>query len=91
MSFCTATRRAEKEDGGHRPPLQHQPDALRHSCPLKILHGFLVLFATARVLNVPRFLRFPVFGLFFREYNRYPPDFSFLIMMAQTNPRPFAF
>jgi hypothetical protein len=30
---------------------------------------------------VPRFLRFPVFGFFLREYNRYFPDFSFLIML----------
>jgi hypothetical protein len=26
--------------------------------------------AARRVLNVPRFLRFPVFGFFFPEYNR---------------------
>jgi hypothetical protein len=29
---------------------------------------------------VPRFLRLPVFGFFLREYRRYLPDFSFLIM-----------
>jgi len=33
------------------------------------------------LLNVPRFLRFPVFGFFFLEYSRYLPDFSFLIMI----------
>jgi hypothetical protein len=37
-------------------------------------------FAAVFVLNVPRFLRFSVFGFFFREYSRYLPDFSFLIM-----------
>jgi hypothetical protein len=37
-------------------------------------------FAAAFVLNVPRFLRFPVFGSFLREYSRYLSDFSFLIM-----------
>jgi hypothetical protein len=31
-------------------------------------------------VNVPRFLRLPVFGFFFREYNRYFPDLSFLII-----------
>src|SRR4030095_10468448 len=38
-------------------------------------------FAAALVLNVPRFLRLPVFGFFLREYSRYSPDFSFLIML----------
>jgi len=38
-------------------------------------------FARASVENVPRFLRLPVFGFFLREYNRYIPDFSFLIML----------
>src|SRR5947209_727633 len=37
-------------------------------------------FAPAFVLNVPRFLRLPVFGSFLREYSLYLPDFSFLIM-----------
>ena len=32
------------------------------------------------VSNVPRFLRFPVFGFFLREYRRYSPDFNFLII-----------
>jgi hypothetical protein len=31
-------------------------------------------------LNVPRFLRFPVFGFFLPEYKRNWPDLSFLIM-----------
>src|SRR5437762_13412442 len=38
-------------------------------------------FACASVENVPRFLRLPVFGFFLREYNRYFPDFSLLIML----------
>jgi hypothetical protein len=38
-------------------------------------------FACASVEKVPRFLRFWVFGFFLREYNRYFPDFSFLIML----------
>jgi hypothetical protein len=36
--------------------------------------------AAPRVLNVPRFLRFPVLGFFLREYKRYSPDLSFLII-----------
>jgi len=32
---------------------------------------------------VPRFLRLPVFGFFFREYNRYFPDLSFLIISIE--------
>src|SRR6202045_891628 len=36
--------------------------------------------ASARVRNVPRFRRLPVLGSTFREYNRYSPDLSFLIM-----------
>jgi hypothetical protein len=38
--------------------------------------------AAARFPNVPRFLRRPVFGSFFREYSLYSPDFSFLIIAA---------
>src|SRR6266480_7388025 len=37
-------------------------------------------FAAALVLNVPRFLRLPALGFFFREYSRYLSAFSFLIM-----------
>src|SRR5213596_4099029 len=47
---------------------------------LKYCTAFSCFFAAAFVLNVPRFLRFPVFGFFLREYNRYLPDLSFLIM-----------
>jgi hypothetical protein len=36
--------------------------------------------AAAREANVPRFLRFPVFAFFFREYSRYSPDCSLRIM-----------
>src|SRR5437879_2381729 len=32
--------------------------------------------AAVRVLKVPRFLRLPVFGFFFLEYNRYSPGFA---------------
>ena len=41
-----------------------------NQCRLKYCTAFSCFFAAARVLNVPRFLRFPVFGFFFREYNR---------------------
>lgn len=40
--------------------------------------------AASLVLNVPKFLRFPVFASFFREYNRYSPDFNFLIINASS-------
>ena len=43
-------------------------------------------FAASRVSNVPRFLRFPVFGFFFTEYSRYLPDFSFRIINASFGP-----
>jgi hypothetical protein len=33
-------------------------------------------------LKVHKFRRFPVFGSFFREYSRYLPDLSFLIMLS---------
>src|SRR5207237_10573816 len=36
--------------------------------------------AASLVENVPRFRLFPVFGSFFREYRRYPPDFSLRIL-----------
>jgi hypothetical protein len=38
-------------------------------CRLKYCTAFSCFLAAAFVLNVPRFLRFPVFGFFFREYN----------------------
>jgi hypothetical protein len=63
-------------DRRYNPPQRTQTNHAR----LKYCTAFSCFFAAARVLNVPRFLRFPVFGFFFREYNRYPPDFSFLIM-----------
>lgn len=37
---------------------------------LKYCTAFSCFLAAERVLNVPRFLRLPVFGFFFREYNR---------------------
>jgi hypothetical protein len=40
--------------------------------------------AASRLLNVPRFRLMPVFGLTFREYNRYLPDFSFRIIWMST-------
>ena len=40
-------------------------------------------FACDFVVKVPRFLRLPVFGFFFREYNRYFPDLSFLIISIE--------
>lgn len=36
--------------------------------------------AAARDLKVPRFLRLPVFGSFFREYNRNRPSLSLRII-----------
>src|ERR1051325_4043661 len=47
---------------------------------LKYCTAFSCFFAAAFVLNVPRLLRLPVFGFFLREYRRYLPDFSFLII-----------
>jgi len=43
---------------------------LSQSTPFKVLHCSFVFFRRRFVLNVPKFLRFPVFGFFFREYNR---------------------
>jgi len=45
--------------------------------------AFSCFFACAFVLNVPRFLRLRVPGSFFREYNRYFPDLSFLIISIE--------
>ena len=36
--------------------------------------------AAAREANVPKFLRFPVFASFLREYKRYSPDCNLRIM-----------
>src|SRR5439155_18902948 len=47
---------------------------------LKYCTAFSCFFAAVFVLKVPRFFRLPVFGFFLREYSRYLPDFSFLIM-----------
>src|SRR6266513_2246770 len=48
-------------------------------CRLKYCTAFSCFFAAAFVSNVPRFLRLPVFGFFFREYNRYLPFLSLRI------------
>ena len=64
-------------------------EAVRSSRPprlqwrLKYCTALSCFFAAPRVLNVPRFLRFPVFGFFFLEYNRYP-DLSFLIIIMRS-------
>ena len=50
---------------------------------LKYCTACSCFFACDFVVNVPRFLRLPVFGFFFREYNRYFPDFSFLIISIE--------
>lgn len=53
-------------------------------CRLKNWMALSCFFAATSVLKVPRFLRFPVFGSFFREYRRYSPDLSFLIMFSKS-------
>ena len=55
------------------------PDSVRH-CLLKYRISLSCFSAASRVGNVPRFLRFPVLGFFFREYMRYSPVLSFLII-----------
>ena len=55
---------------------------------MKYCAAFSCFFAAAFVLNVPRFRRLPVFGFFLREYTRYLPDFSFLIMSPSNIRRP---
>jgi hypothetical protein len=82
-------------EGDSTQPLQRYEKRLRTAattiyCRLKYCTAFSCFFAAVLVLNVPRFLRFPVFGFFLREYNRYFPDLSFLIMsffsMARGTP-----
>src|SRR5690242_19708040 len=51
----------------------------RHFC-LKNCTARSCLFAAASEEKVPRFLRFPVFAFFFREYNLNSPDFNLRIM-----------
>src|SRR5258708_4958314 len=64
-----------------RPPLDadgaaHVPQPPR----LKNCTARSCFSAACRLLNVPRFRRLPVFGFFLREYKRYWPDLSFLII-----------
>ena len=40
------------------------------SATFEILHGLFVLLRRGARFKVPRFLRLPVFGFFFREYKR---------------------
>lgn len=56
-------------------------------CRLKYCTARSWSFAARSVTNVPRFLRFPVFGSALREYKRYLPELSFLIIRSpvQTN------
>src|ERR1041384_4593964 len=50
-------------------------------CRLKYCPSRSCFSAAARLLKVPRFLRLPVLGFFLREYKRYPPDLSLLIIL----------
>jgi hypothetical protein len=52
-----------------------------HPCRLKNWTARSCFSAAARVANVPRLRRLLVLGFGLREYNRYLPDWSFLIMM----------
>jgi hypothetical protein len=60
---------AAADDGLHGHPLR-----------LKYWMARSCFSAAARVSNVPRFLRLPVLASTLREYSRYLPDFSFLII-----------
>src|SRR5262249_36518907 len=53
--------------------------AAYHPC-LKYCTARSCFSAPARDLKVPRFLRRPVLGSFFREYSRYSPDFNLRII-----------
>ena len=51
------------------------------SMPLEVLNGSFVFLCLCFRRERAEILRLPVFGFFLREYNRYIPDFSFLIML----------
>jgi len=54
-----------------------QPD---ESTSFKVLHGSFVFLGCSFCLKGAEIPSLPVFGFFFREYNRNPPDLSFLII-----------
>src|SRR5450631_2071737 len=51
-----------------------------HQWCLKYWTAFSWASAAGLVVNVPRFLRFPVLAFFLREYKRYSPVFSLRII-----------
>ena len=61
---------------------QGRNDKSSYPARLKYWTAFSCFFAATLVWKVPRLRRFPVFGFFLREYNRYLPDFSFLIIRS---------
>ena len=59
-------------------PVSHS----KRQCRLKYCTARSCLFAAASVLKVPRLRLFPVLGFFLREYSRYSPERSFLIIAS---------
>jgi hypothetical protein len=59
-------------------PCQDQTQCLLKNCTARSCFC-----AAASDEKVPKFLRFPVFASFFREYNRYSPDLSLRIMCEE--------
>ena len=58
--------------------------------PLEVLDLTLVLLCLRQDEKVPRLRRFPVLSSFLREYSRYCPDLSFLIICLITPQNEFA-
>ena len=67
-------RRSIDDDATRRPAAYFQRARLKYWTSRSCFS------AAARVLNVPRFLRFPVLRSFFFEYNRYSPLCNFRII-----------
>jgi hypothetical protein len=81
----SSTRSAQPVSRVHRLRDHHQirtESLANHPRRLKNWTARSCRSAAARVPNVPRFLRLPVFGSAFFEYKRYLPDVSFRITCA---------
>src|SRR5690348_3463846 len=75
--FAPCTQAERERHRGVREDRRHfrlQP------CRLKYCTSLSCFSAAARVLNVPRLRRLPVFGLTLREYKRYSPVLSLRII-----------
>ena len=78
----SGSRQPQADSAGMTVGIRRRISETAHYLRLKNCTSRSCCSAAARVLNVPRFRRFPVFGFFDREYSRYLPEGSLRIIAS---------